>query len=119
MRSSSYALLGALAPFASAFPAAMFETARRDPSLLARGQEFTKLLEARQTGADSATAIFEPLNTFNAATQFVNVSAGSGHEYVAPSSTDLRGPCPGLNAMANHLFLPACYPFHHEDNSPD
>jgi len=106
MKTSSYALLGALAPFASAFPAAMYEMVKRDPSLYERGEEFAKLLEARQAGADAATALFEPVNTFNAAAQFVDVSAGSGHEYVAPSSTDLRGPCPGLNAMANHNFLP-------------
>jgi len=25
---------------------------------------------------------------------------------IAPSSTDKRGPCPGLNAAANHGFIP-------------
>ena len=28
------------------------------------------------------------------------------YAYVAPSATDLRGPCPGLNALANHNYLP-------------
>jgi len=27
------------------------------------------------------------------------------HYFVAPKSTDIRGPCPGLNAAANHGFL--------------
>ncbi|KAF2755871.1 secreted chloroperoxidase [Pseudovirgaria hyperparasitica] len=27
------------------------------------------------------------------------------HKYIAPKSTDIRGPCPGLNAAANHGFI--------------
>ncbi|KAJ7577448.1 Cloroperoxidase [Mycena floridula] len=30
----------------------------------------------------------------------------STHKWIAPKSTDLRGPCPGLNTLANHGFLP-------------
>ncbi|PBP15399.1 Cloroperoxidase [Diplocarpon rosae] len=41
---------------------------------------------------------------FNAAQQYV-LNQGA-HKFVAPSSTDLRGPCPGLNAMANHNYIP-------------
>jgi hypothetical protein len=44
--------------------------------------------------------------TFSASEQFVNVQAGSGHEYQDPGTNDKRGPCPGLNAAANHNFLP-------------
>jgi hypothetical protein len=44
--------------------------------------------------------------TFSASDQYVNVKAGSGHEYQDPSTNDKRGPCPGLNAAANHGFLP-------------
>ena len=29
------------------------------------------------------------------------VSTSGDHAFVPPTSTDLRGPCPGLNAMAN------------------
>lgn len=43
---------------------------------------------------------------FSAQEQYVDVTAGSANEYQAPKSTDLRGPCPGLNAAANHGFLP-------------
>ncbi|BFZ58090.1 hypothetical protein PYCC9005_005148 [Savitreella phatthalungensis] len=32
--------------------------------------------------------------------------APAGHKYVAPGPNDLRSPCPGLNALANHNFLP-------------
>jgi hypothetical protein len=44
--------------------------------------------------------------TFSASDQYVNVKSGTTHEYRDPSSTDKRGPCPGLNAAANHAFLP-------------
>ncbi|THU91786.1 Cloroperoxidase, partial [Dendrothele bispora CBS 962.96] len=30
----------------------------------------------------------------------------NAHKWLAPSSTDSRGPCPGLNTLANHGFLP-------------
>ncbi|KAG9890324.1 hypothetical protein KCU94_g15163, partial [Aureobasidium melanogenum] len=29
----------------------------------------------------------------------------TAHQYVAPGPNDIRGPCPGLNAAANHNFL--------------
>lgn len=88
-----------LLPLANAFPAAMLEAAASDPEILKRAEN---LLSSRQAGADAATAIFEPIPIFNAQRQYVNVSKGSGHEYVPPGRGDLRGPCPGLNAFANH-----------------
>lgn len=39
-----------------------------------------------------------PALGFDAQSQFVNVTQGSGHEFVAPVAGDLRGQCPGLNA---------------------
>ncbi|KAJ7577166.1 Chloroperoxidase [Mycena floridula] len=30
----------------------------------------------------------------------------STHKWIAPKSSDLRSPCPGLNTLANHGFLP-------------
>lgn len=42
--------------------------------------------------------------TFDASKQYVSTTGA--HAYVAPKSTDLRGPCPGLNAMANHGYIP-------------
>jgi hypothetical protein len=47
-----------------------------------------------------------PSLAFDPEDQFVNVAPGSANKYVAPLSTDKRGPCPGLNAAANHGFLP-------------
>lgn len=94
----SLAILGALAPYATAFPAAMMAAANQDPKIMARTKEITAMIEARQAGAGAASKIFEPVPIFNARAQYVDVSAGSGHEFVPPSGDDLRGPCPGLNA---------------------
>ncbi|KAK4574868.1 hypothetical protein LTR86_001710 [Recurvomyces mirabilis] len=41
---------------------------------------------------------------FDAAAQYISTTGD--HAFVAPSATDQRGPCPGLNAMANHGYLP-------------
>jgi hypothetical protein len=84
-------LLG-LAPLVAAFPASVLEAVKFHPGLQARANE---ILQQRQAGADAAQTLFEPVPIFNAAEQYVNVSAGSGHEYVAPGPNDLRGPCPG------------------------
>ncbi|KAG9942110.1 Cloroperoxidase, partial [Aureobasidium melanogenum] len=96
-------VLLSLAPLAAAFPASVLEAVKFHPGLQARANE---ILQERQAGAAAAQALFEPVPIFNAAEQYVNVSKGSGHEYVAPGPNDLRGPCPGLNAFANYNFLP-------------
>lgn len=95
-----------MASLATAFPAAVFEQLSADPALRARAAEIEGDLEKRQIKADGATALFEPIPMFNAKDQYVDVSEGSGHEWVAPGPDDIRGPCPGLNAFANHGFLP-------------
>ncbi|KAJ6620976.1 Chloroperoxidase [Mycena sp. CBHHK59/15] len=41
---------------------------------------------------------------FNSQAQYVNVTGP--HAYVAPGPGDERGPCPGLNSLANHNFIP-------------
>lgn len=43
----------------------------------------------------------------NALDPFTNkaIDVTGDHEFRAPSSTDQRGPCPGLNAMANHGYI--------------
>ncbi|KAF7350811.1 hypothetical protein MSAN_01642700 [Mycena sanguinolenta] len=33
-------------------------------------------------------------------------SPADPHEWVAPAATDVRSPCPGLNTLANHGYLP-------------
>ncbi|KAK0262779.1 hypothetical protein LTS09_002754 [Friedmanniomyces endolithicus] len=41
---------------------------------------------------------------FDAASQLINVTGA--HAFTAPGSGDARGECPGLNALANHNYLP-------------
>lgn len=41
---------------------------------------------------------------FDAASQLVDVSGA--HAFTPPGDGDQRGPCPGLNALANHNYLP-------------
>ena len=41
---------------------------------------------------------------FDAAEQFVSLEGA--HEFRAPGPGDIRGPCSGLNAAANHGFIP-------------
>ncbi|MCJ1283377.1 hypothetical protein MMC26_002705 [Xylographa opegraphella] len=43
-------------------------------------------------------------NSFNASAQLVDVTGT--HAWIAPGPNDIRGPCPGLNAAANHNYLP-------------
>ncbi|KXT07553.1 hypothetical protein AC578_10251 [Pseudocercospora eumusae] len=35
----------------------------------------------------------------------VPAAGDTDHQYIAPKSTDIRGPCPGLNTAANHGFI--------------
>lgn len=48
----------------------------------------------------------QPPAGFNAQDQFVDVRQGSGNEFQSPGPGDIRGQCPGLNAAANHNFIP-------------
>ena len=34
------------------------------------------------------------------------VDVSGAHRVIAPSGSDLRGPCPGLDAAANHGYIP-------------
>ncbi|OCL08521.1 Cloroperoxidase [Glonium stellatum] len=45
-----------------------------------------------------ATTVFDPT------TQRIHVTGD--HAFVPPGQDDYRGPCPGLNALANHNFIP-------------
>ena len=53
------------------------------------------VIEGRTTESSLAKRVV----TFDAATQYVSTSGA--YAFVAPGPTDQRGPCPGLNAMAN------------------
>lgn len=54
--------------------------------------------EKRQTGPAGL-----PFTSFNE-NQEIDVSGL--HRWIAPGPNDIRGPCPGLNALANHGYFP-------------
>lgn len=91
MRSHSTLAAMALVSVTNAFPGIL-------EALEARTLESESMLK-RQTAPDPSTR-------FNAAEQYVSTSGE--HAFVAPdlAGGDQRGPCPGLNAMANHGYLP-------------
>ncbi|KAJ7670576.1 Cloroperoxidase [Mycena polygramma] len=41
-----------------------------------------------------------------AAVTLANAEDSANHQWIAPKATDLRSPCPGLNTLANHGYLP-------------
>ena len=40
---------------------------------------------------------------FDPTAQYIDVS--NAHAFIAPSASDLRGPCPAMNALANHGYI--------------
>ncbi|KAJ3928402.1 MAG: hypothetical protein NXY57DRAFT_1050558 [Lentinula lateritia] len=53
-------------------------------------------------GSPDVSAVFRV--SFDAASQYVSTTGV--HAFVPPDLGDFRGPCPGLNAMANHGYIP-------------
>lgn len=45
-----------------------------------------------------------PCPAFDAEDQYISIDGE--HAYAAPGEDEIRGPCPGLNAAANHGYLP-------------
>ncbi|RYC57927.1 heme-thiolate peroxidase [Xylaria longipes] len=80
----------------SAFPRHLPEALRTASEVRAASEISGCLFAKRQ-----AAGITPP---FNAQQQYV--SNTGDHAFVAPSSSDRRSPCPGLNAMANHGYIP-------------
>ena len=106
MKLSTFALV---LPAVSAFPAA-FEAWANDATGVSEANVVEKrgdvpLRQPKFLSGRQNTGVLPPL-AFDAKDQFVDVSKGSGHEFRAPKEGDLRGQCPGLNAAANHGFIP-------------
>ncbi|KAF7196971.1 Dothistromin biosynthesis peroxidase dotB [Pseudocercospora fuligena] len=64
------------------------------------------MLLKRAAGGRLNTGAGHPNPTFDAKDQYVDVTDSGPNPFKAPGSGDLRGECPGLNAAANHGFLP-------------
>lgn len=97
-------LLAAL-PLATAFPAVLQAVQDTQRSLEKRVVYPTVPPPKFTTNRDNCGS-HGKCTVFNAEDQFVNVQPGSGHAFKAPGPSDRRGQCPGLNAAANHGFLP-------------
>lgn len=96
----STAVVGALAVCVSevaAFPAAAIEyAAKAQRDAVVASEIDGSIAKFKKTRATPG---------FNATAQYVSTSGQ--YTFVAPDLTkDNRGPCPGLNAMANHGYIP-------------
>lgn len=77
------------------------------PRMPIPAMEKRAMIEGRDDPPASGVPIPDPAQVagiFNAELQYVS-NAGA-HAFVAPGEGDQRGPCPGLNAMANHNYIP-------------
>ncbi|KAI4161935.1 MAG: hypothetical protein LQ342_004383 [Letrouitia transgressa] len=89
---------------ASALPSYLLDAFSQQRSAKAAHQKLScpfagaKRDELSKRQAPSATP------PFDANLQYVSTSGA--HAFEAPSGNDQRGPCPGLNAMANHGYMP-------------
>lgn len=111
--SSSLAVLALSAQHVSAFPALAAEgmiKTRSDNNANAeiRGIEagcpHKREAGAPETGSPVKRQAAGVTPPFNAASQYVSNTGANA--FVAPGPGDQRGPCPGLNAMANHGYMP-------------
>lgn len=84
-----------------AFPSQMFDTSHLISEEERRAlASITAQIEAGIEKRESSPRSL----VFSAKDQYVSNSGD--HAFVPPGAGDQRGPCPGLNAMANHNYLP-------------
>ncbi|EME40120.1 hypothetical protein DOTSEDRAFT_56398 [Dothistroma septosporum NZE10] len=91
--------LASALPLAAAYPAVLEEVSKR--AIIYPTVPPPKFTTTRDNCGSHGNC-----TVFNAQDQFVDVRPSSGHQYIAPTGSDQRGQCPGLNAAANHGFLP-------------
>ncbi|XP_044724545.1 peroxidase, family 2 domain-containing protein [Hirsutella rhossiliensis] len=82
---------------AAAFPSALLG-GEVDAEKTKRFTQAVANMEPRQVPGGNAPG------RFNAQQQLVSTTGT--HRFIAPRPGDQRGPCPGLNAMANHNYIP-------------
>jgi len=91
------AILSACALGVHAFPSMMFDIAERE------SKSVEEIARSINDGSLEKRSLERRVG-FDAATQYVSTTGV--HAFIAPGPSDLRGPCPGLNAMANHEYIP-------------
>ena len=108
-----FMILAAFAASASAFPRVLDanpEVLDRAAELVARSTSSD--LEGRQSLPKDPLGVFKaqtncgptPCLNFDPKDQLVSVTGQ--YAYQSPAADEIRGPCPGLNAAANHGYLP-------------
>lgn len=75
-----------------------------DPVALEKAREILRRDDPLGLSKAESNCGLIPCVTFDEEDQLVKLNGANA--YVAPSPGDIRGPCPGLNAAANHGFLP-------------
>ena len=107
----SQATLGLLAlPMTGvvAFPAIMYEAAAKAAESQTKEKRCpyaeAQAKEKRECPFADANDKIKRAVGFDATAQYIDTTGA--HAFVPPSTNDLRGPCPGLNALANHNYLP-------------
>ncbi|KAK5711414.1 hypothetical protein LTR15_012487 [Elasticomyces elasticus] len=100
MRSSSSLAVAILASNVAAFPHLAMD---RMTEGLSADVAYKQLLERQALPPQGGAGPLTP-PPFDAKAQLIDVSGS--HAFTPPSSSDARGMCPGLNALANHNYLP-------------
>ena len=68
--------------------------------------DISQHLNQRESEVGSSWGGLFPLTTPKFDAEAQRVSTTGKHAWKAPGKNDQRGPCPGLNALANHGYLP-------------
>jgi hypothetical protein len=68
--------------------------------------DISQHLKPRDSKAASSWGGLLPLTTPKFDAEAQRISTTGEHVWKAPGKDDQRGPCPGLNALANHGYLP-------------
>lgn len=93
---SSLLFVSAFGLEASAFPAVL-------NAIIDKRQGLGNTTAATALSAARTNCGPTPCNIFDAAEQYVSTTGD--HAYASPAADEIRGPCPGLNAAANHGYL--------------
>lgn len=83
-----------------AFPSHMFDLSMSEEEK----RMITNIAASIEADAKTRRAGIPLAPGFSASEQYVSTTGT--HAFVPPGHGDLRGPCPGLNAMANHGYIP-------------
>jgi len=92
------AIVASLAAQAVAFPAVLEAVQKVEKRVGVPSLQAARELSASRTNCGPL-----PCTGFDAAAQYVSTTGD--HAYASPAADEIRGPCPGLNAAANHGYL--------------